>query len=278
VGLTGLGPPDGQDPNVWLHGGGALFRVWLVLVNPFSTLFGDAAKVYLTKDLFFSGHVSSTFLLWLYCRREGRGLARAAALGHWATVAVVLLSHLHYTIDVVGAWAITYSLFALWGRPALPSSPRAEPAVELEVRGRKRYPCGLQPTWEVRMRRVTGIGGIFMSAQDPKALCDWYKKHLGIDVQSWGGAAFDWTDSEGNPTKGTTAWSIGPADGKHFAPSKSTFMVNYRVEDLDALLKALREEGCNVLEKTDDSEYGKFGWVMDPEGNKVELWQPPQGQ
>jgi hypothetical protein len=126
VGLTGLGPPDGQDPNVWLHGGGALFRVWLVLVNPFSTLFGDAAKVYLTKDLFFSGHVSSTFLLWLYCRREGRGLARAAALGHWATVAVVLLSHLHYTIDVVGAWAITYSLFALWGRPG-PHHPGRSP-------------------------------------------------------------------------------------------------------------------------------------------------------
>ena len=117
-----------------------------------------------------------------------------------------------------------------------------------------------------------------MSAKDPKALCAWYKKHLGIDVQDWGGAAFTWTDSEGNPTKGTTAWSVGPADGKHFAPSKSTFMVNYRVEDLAALLKALREEGCNVLEKTDDSEYGKFGWVMDPEGNKVELWQPPQGQ
>src|SRR5437867_1760374 len=74
------------------------------------------------------------------------------------------------------------------------------------------------------MRRVTGIGGIFMSAKDPKALRDWYKKHLGIDVQDWGGAAFTWTDSEGNPTKGTTAWLIGPADGKHFAPSKSTFM------------------------------------------------------
>ena len=128
------------------------------------------------------------------------------------------------------------------------------------------------------MRRVTGIGGIFMSAKDPKALCEWYKKHLGIDVQDWGGAAFTWTDSGGNPTKGTTVWSVGPADGNHFAPSKSTFMVNYRVEDLTALLKALREEGCDVLEKTDDSEYGKFGWVMDPEGNKVELWQPPQGQ
>ncbi|MDQ2667739.1 MAG: VOC family protein [Gemmatimonadota bacterium] len=125
------------------------------------------------------------------------------------------------------------------------------------------------------MKRVTGIGGIFFSANDPAALQDWYRKHLGIDVQPWGGASFDWTDVAGNATKGTTAWLIGPADGKHFAPSKSTFMVNYRVDDLAALLQALREEGCNVMAKTDDSEYGKFGWVMDPEGNKVELWQPP---
>ena len=128
------------------------------------------------------------------------------------------------------------------------------------------------------MRRVTGIGGVFMSAKDPKALGAWYKEHLGIDVQSWGGAAFTWEDAEGNALKGTTAWMIGPADGKQFAPSKSTFMVNYRVADLAGLLAALREEGCEVLDKTDDSEYGKFGWVMDPEGNKVELWQPPEGQ
>ena len=128
------------------------------------------------------------------------------------------------------------------------------------------------------MRRVTGIGGIFFSAKDPKALGAWYKKHLGIDVQDWGGTAFTWTDAAGKPTEGTTVWSIGAASGQQFAPSTSTFMVNYRVEDLAALLRALREEGCNVLEKTDDSEYGKFGWVMDPEGNKVELWQPPAGQ
>jgi predicted enzyme related to lactoylglutathione lyase len=128
------------------------------------------------------------------------------------------------------------------------------------------------------MRRVTGIGGIFFSAKDPKALRDWYQKHLGIDVQSWGGTVFAWTDSAGKATKGSTVWTISPADGKHFAPSKSSFMVNYRVEDLAALLAALREEGCDVLEKTEDSEYGKFGWVMDPEGNKVELWQPPEGQ
>ena len=128
------------------------------------------------------------------------------------------------------------------------------------------------------MRRVTGIGGIFLSARDPKALGAWYKRHLGIDVQDWGGAAFTWADAEGNATQGTTVWSLFPADGKSFAPSQSTFMVNYRVEDLAGLLKALREEGCDVLEKTDDSEYGKFGWVMDPEGNKVELWQPPAGK
>jgi predicted enzyme related to lactoylglutathione lyase len=129
------------------------------------------------------------------------------------------------------------------------------------------------------MKRVTGIGGVFFSANDPKALRAWYKRHLGIDVQEWGGAVFDWTDAAGDPTKGTTTWLIGPADGKHFAPSKSTFMVNYRVEDLAALLQALRDEGCAVLETTmDDPEHGKFGWVMDPEGNKVELWQPLPGQ
>ena len=128
------------------------------------------------------------------------------------------------------------------------------------------------------MKRVTGIGGIFFLAKDPVALRAWYQKHLGIDVQEWGGTAFTWTDGDGNPTKGTTVWSIGAASGDNFAPSTSTFMINYRVEDLAALLQALREEGCNVLEKTDDSEFGKFGWVMDPEGNKVELWQPPEGQ
>ena len=128
------------------------------------------------------------------------------------------------------------------------------------------------------MKRVTGIGGIFFHAQDPDALRAWYKAHLGIDVQGWGGTAFVWEDDSGNPMKGTTVWSIGRAGGDHFAPSKSPFMINYRVDDLAALLEALRAEGCNVLEKSDDSEYGKFGWVIDPEGNKVELWQPPPGQ
>ncbi len=128
------------------------------------------------------------------------------------------------------------------------------------------------------MKRVTGIGGIFFTAKDPDALCAWYKTHLGIDVQEWGGAAFRWTDESGTPIAGTTAWCVGGADSDQFAPSTSPFMVNYRVADVENLLKALRAEGCNVLDNTDDSEFGKFGWVMDPEGNKVELWQPPEGE
>ena len=128
------------------------------------------------------------------------------------------------------------------------------------------------------MKRVTGIGGIVFKAKDAPTLQDWYKRHLGIDVQAWGGTAFDWTDAEGNLVAGTTAWSIIPHEGDQFAPSSPPFMVNYRVEDLHALVNALKEEGCNVLEKVDGSEYGKFAWVIDPEGNKVELWQPPPGQ
>lgn len=128
------------------------------------------------------------------------------------------------------------------------------------------------------MKRVTGIGGIFFKAKDPVALRSWYQKHLGIDVQDWGGAAFRWTAEDGRPAPGTTIWSVSDAAGDDFAPSASSFMVNYRVADLAALLRALRDEGCNVVEKTEDFEYGKFGWVIDPEGNKVELWQPPTGQ
>ena len=118
------------------------------------------------------------------------------------------------------------------------------------------------------MKRVTGIGGIFISAKDPAALQAWYKTHLGLDVQSWGGAVF-------RESTGTTVWSAGK--GNNFGEGK-TFMVNYRVDDLDALMAALKDEGCNVLEQMDDPDHGKFGWVVDPEGNKVELWQPPAGK
>jgi predicted enzyme related to lactoylglutathione lyase len=126
------------------------------------------------------------------------------------------------------------------------------------------------------LTRVTGIGGVFIRAKDPAKLRSWYKTHLGIDVQVWGGTAFRWVDASGAPAIGTTAWAVG--NGSNFAPSNASFMINYRVADLRRLLKALREEGCEVLDKVEESEFGQFGWVMDPEGNKVELWQPPEGK
>ena len=128
------------------------------------------------------------------------------------------------------------------------------------------------------MKRVTVIGGIFFKAKDAPALQAWYKRHLGIDVQPWGGAAFTWAGSDGKPTGGTTVWSVGSQESDQFAPSKASVMINYRVEDLHGMVKALKAEGCNVLDKIDDTEYGKFAWVIDPEGNTVELWQPPAGQ
>lgn len=126
------------------------------------------------------------------------------------------------------------------------------------------------------MKRVTGIGGIFLKARDPQALREWYRRHLGLDIQEWGGLAFRWRDGEAE-AEGMTVWNIFPESTGYFDPSTARFMVNYRVADLHALLAALRAEGCTVDDKTDTSEYGKFGWVMDPEGNRIELWEPPPG-
>ena len=123
------------------------------------------------------------------------------------------------------------------------------------------------------MKRVTGIGGVFFKANDATVLQAWYKRHLGIDVQTWGGASFDWTDFDGNPTGGTTAWLIVPQDSKQFAPGIAPFMVNYRVEDLQSLVAVLKAEGCNILDEIIDTEFGKFAHILDSEGNKVELWQ-----
>jgi predicted enzyme related to lactoylglutathione lyase len=131
-------------------------------------------------------------------------------------------------------------------------------------------------TEKATMKRVTGIGGVFIKAKDPAKLRDWYKTHLGIDVQKFGGAIFRWGDSADDPANAKTAWFIG--NGSNFKPSDASFMINYRVADLRGLLKLLREEGCQVLDKVEESEFGIFGWVMDPEGNKVELWQPPKGR
>jgi catechol 2,3-dioxygenase-like lactoylglutathione lyase family enzyme len=124
------------------------------------------------------------------------------------------------------------------------------------------------------MKRVTGIGGIFIKARNPEALRAWYRRHLGMDIQDWGGLSFQWNDP---PTPhGSTVWSVFDESSGYFAPSEARFMVNYRVDDLRALLAALREEGCQVDDKVEESGFGKFGWVMDPEGHRVELWQPPE--
>ncbi len=128
------------------------------------------------------------------------------------------------------------------------------------------------------MKRVTGIGGIFFKAQDPQALGAWYRQHLGIGVEDWGGAAFRWASPDNPSGTGTTVWSPFKADTSYFAPSLASFMINYRVDDLHALLAPLRAEGCQVDDKVEESEFGKFGWVFDPEGNKIELWEPPAGQ
>lgn len=120
------------------------------------------------------------------------------------------------------------------------------------------------------MKRVVGIGGIFFKARDPQALRAWYQAHLGMDIQEWGGTAFPW-----NKPDGMTVWSVFPDSSEGFAPSKAPFMVNYVVEDLQAVLEALRSEGCEVDPKVEASEFGSFGWVMDPEGNRIELCQPP---
>lgn len=127
------------------------------------------------------------------------------------------------------------------------------------------------------MKRATGIGGVFFKSRDPKALGEWYREHLGVAVEDWGGVAFRWSDdpSGGN---GTTIWSPLAQDTTHFDPSGAAFMINFRVADLHALLAALRAEGCDVLDKLEESEYGKFGYVVDPEGNKLELWEPPDGR
>jgi predicted enzyme related to lactoylglutathione lyase len=125
------------------------------------------------------------------------------------------------------------------------------------------------------MKRVTGIGGVFFKAKDPKKLREWYGRHLGMDMEEWG-AYFEWIDPA-NPhstAKARTVWSAFDTDTDYFEPSQKPFMINYRVENLEGLLAQLREEGVTVVDKIETYPYGKFGWIVDAEGNKIELWEP----
>lgn len=120
-------------------------------------------------------------------------------------------------------------------------------------------------------KRVTGIGGIFFKSNDPDATKSWYKEHLGLDTDQYGWS-FWWKDKDGKDC--LTQWSPMKEDTEYFEPSKKQFMMNFRVDDLEGLLKTLKEEGVEVIDKIESYEYGKFGWIMDPEGNKIELWEP----
>ncbi len=121
------------------------------------------------------------------------------------------------------------------------------------------------------MERVLGVGGIFFKSKDPAKLRDWYREHLGLPTDEHGETTFTAAHDPG----AVLVWSPVPTDTKYFEPSQSPFMINFRVRDLHAMLAQLRAAGAQVDEKVQEEPYGKFGWVLDPEGNRIELWEPP---
>ena len=126
------------------------------------------------------------------------------------------------------------------------------------------------------MPKVIGVGGIFFKSKNGKKLGAWYRKFLGLDVQDWGGATFQWEEKPKSPHQRFTVWSPFSADTKHFAPSREPYMINFIVDDLEGLMKKLRKGRVKIDAKgIESSEYGRFAWVMDPEGRKLELWEPP---
>lgn len=122
-------------------------------------------------------------------------------------------------------------------------------------------------------KRVTGIGGIFFKTKDPEKMKKWYNDHLGIESDQYGGL-FKWRDYEDKEKECTTVWGPFSKDTEYFNPSNKEYMFNYRVENLVELLEALKKEGVKVIGEIEEFEYGKFGWIMDPEGRKIELWEP----
>ncbi|MCE9600052.1 MAG: VOC family protein [Spirochaetia bacterium] len=123
------------------------------------------------------------------------------------------------------------------------------------------------------MEKVTGIGGVFFKSRDPGKMREWYKNHLGLDTNPYG-ATFEWRQASDTTKKGITQWSPFEDSTKYFEPSTRDFMINYRVADLNALVEELKKEGVTIVDKIEDSEYGKFVHILDLEGNKIELWEP----
>ena len=123
------------------------------------------------------------------------------------------------------------------------------------------------------MKKVTGIGGIFFKCKDPNKLREWYKTHLGFDTNQYG-ANFEWREAADTTKKGSTQWSPFAETTTYFEPSTKDFMINYRVKNLEALVAQLKNEGVTIVDKIEDSDYGKFVHILDLEGNKVQLWEP----
>ena len=119
--------------------------------------------------------------------------------------------------------------------------------------------------------RITGVGGVFFKAKDPKALAAWYRDVLGLPLEAWGGAALRYDAPKHPPA---LIWNAFPASTSYFAPSTGEFMINYAVDDMDAFLTRLRAKGVAILKHNDDDPNGRFAWILDPEGNKIELWEP----
>lgn len=124
------------------------------------------------------------------------------------------------------------------------------------------------------MARVTGIGGVFFKCRDPRGLADWYREHLGVPIEEYGGASFPWREHGDPEREGFTVWGPFGEDTSYFDPSERPFMVNLRVDDLDAMLERLRAAGVQVDDRVEEYPYGRFGWFMDPEGTRIELWEP----
>ena len=123
------------------------------------------------------------------------------------------------------------------------------------------------------MAKVTGIGGVFFKTQNPKELAEWYKTNLGLDLEAWGGAILRWTNDQATD-KGTTVWSLAPNDTKWFSPSESNFMINYRIDNMAEMLEQLKAGNVTIEKGPEYHENGVFAWIMDPAGNKLELWEP----
>lgn len=125
------------------------------------------------------------------------------------------------------------------------------------------------------MQRVTGLGGVFVKSEDPDRLYSWYEHHLGVKREPGGGVLFKWRDEQDPEKRGMTVFSIFKKDSPYFDPSRAQFMLNFRVDDLDRLLRTLKAQGVAVDDRREVSEFGRFGWITDPEGNRIELWEPP---